>query len=118
MGKWTSSSSGAGVIFVAMGCCGGGGAAATPAQAGPMMERRADCSAKSVLSAKRTTDREARKAVEDPLSEFCDDDVCAVEKSSVVVDDDNIVVLLVDERGESWARTGGKLDRWVEWDKS
>ena len=69
------------------------------------MERRADCRAKFVSSAKRTSDREARNPVEDPLSEVWDD-VCAVERSVVVV----VVVLLVDERGESWATTGGKLD--------
>lgn len=89
--KWTSC---AGVV--AVGCC---AAAAAPAGS---MERRADCRAKFVSSAKRTSDREARNAVEYPLCEVWDD-VCAVERSVVVV-------LLVDERGESWATTGGKLD--------
>lgn len=85
---------------VAVGCCG----AAAPAGS---MERRADCRAKFVSSAKRTSDREARNAVEDPLSEVWDE-VCTVERSVVVVV--VVVVLLVDERGESWATTGGKLD--------
>lgn len=96
----------AGLSEGAVGCC----AAAAPA--GSMMERRADCRAKFVSRAKRTSDREARNAgEEDPLSEeVWNDDVCAVERSVVVV-----VVLLVDERGESGATTtGGKLDRWVE----
>lgn len=96
----------AGLREGAVGCC----AAAAAAPAGSMMERRADCRAKFVSRAKRTSDREARNAgEEDPLSEeVWNDDVCAVERSVVVV-------LLVDERGESGATTtGGKLDRWME----
>lgn len=91
----------------AVGCC-----CAAAAAAGSMMERRADCRAKFVSRAKRTSDREARNAgEEDPLGEeVWNDDVCAVERSVVVV-----VVLLEDKRGESGATTtGGKLDRWME----
>lgn len=91
----------AGLSEGAVGCC----AAAAPA--GSMMERRADCRAKFVSRAKRTSDREARNAgEEDPLrEEVWNDDVCAVERSVVVV----VVVLLVNERGESGAITG-----WIE----
>lgn len=93
----------AGLSEGAVGCC----AAAAPA--GSMMERRADCRAKFVSRAKRTSDREARNAgEEDPLrEEVWNDDVCAVERSVVVVV--VVVVLLVDERGESGAITG-----WIE----
>lgn len=93
----------AGLREGAVGCC----AAAAAAPAGSMMERRADCRAKFVSRAKRTSDREARNAgEEDPLrEEVWNDDVCAVERSVVVV----VVVLLVNERGESGAITG-----WIE----